>query len=368
MVRVLLVDDSAIVRQSLQAQLSQYANIEVVGTATDPYVARDKILKLRPDVMVLDVEMPRMDGLTFLQKIMAHLPLPVIILSALTAKGSQMAIQALEYGAFDVLAKPSGSFSLGEITQILAQQILAANSAKNSMAFRNTYAHLDSRLHGKTESIMQKSSVGITQVPSSNSSTRSLSVTTRKILAIGASTGGTRVIEYILRSLPRTSPPVVMTQHMPIGFTTAFAERLNMLSALDVAEGQDGEILTPGCAYLAPANYHMEVVRAGGNYQIVLHQGERLHYQRPAVDYLFASLAKYAGKNASAALCTGMGKDGAIGLLEMKKAGGYTIAQDEATSVVWGMPGAAVAIDAAQDVLPVQKIAQALLSSQMNQE
>lgn len=331
-IRVLVVDDSAVVREVLVRELQKHPRIEVVGTAPDPFVARDKIVRLAPDVMTLDVEMPRMDGITFLRKVMEHHPIPTIVVSSLTAKGGDMAMEALSIGAFDVLCKPGAAYTVGEVVPILIEQILAASEADMKKI---------------------KSSL----LPQVRVQKRALTRTTNRILAVGASTGGTSAIEAFLRPIEAHCPPIAIVQHMPPGFTRSFAERLNRDCAMEVREAVDGDLLNPGIALVAPGNWHMVLRRSGAQYHVALHQGERRFYQRPAVDELFESVSEYAGANAVGVLLTGMGADGAEGLLNMRRAGARTIAQDEATSVVWGMPGEAVRRGAAEFVLPLGQIA-----------
>ncbi len=335
-VRVLVVDDSAVVREVLVRELGRHSSIEVVGTAPDPYLARDKILRLSPDVMTLDLEMPRMDGLTFLRKIMEHHPVPTIVVSSLTAKGSQMALEALQIGAFDVLCKPGAAYTVAEVIPVLVQQILAA-AGSDMRKFRKRDAEA---------APVQK---------------LSMTRTTNRIVAVGASTGGTTAIETFLKPIPALCPPLVVVQHMPPGFTKSFAERLDRDCAMEVREAVDGDLVNPGIALIAPGNYHMVVRRSGAQYTVALHQGERRHYQRPAVDELFESVADYAGANAVGVILTGMGADGAAGLLRMRQAGARTVAQDEESSVVWGMPGEAVKLGAAEFVLPLDQIAGSVL-------
>lgn len=339
MIRVLIVDDSAVVRKILTDQLQRADDIEVVGTAPDPYVARDKIVQLKPDVVTLDIEMPRMDGLTFLSRLMKHYPLPVIVVSSLTPAGSEAAMRALELGAVDVISKPGAAYSVGDVAVQLIDRIRAAAVARirrpgQGPAERTVAAGVLSRIQ-----------------------------TTDKVLAIGASTGGTEAIRAVLEALPETTPATVIVQHMPEHFTAAFARRLNDLSAMEVREAGGGELLRPGLALIAPGNHHLLITRQGAQYVAQVKDGPRVHHQRPAVDVLFNSVAKYAGVNAVGVLLTGMGADGAAGLLAMRQAGARTIAQDQATCVVYGMPKAAVQLGAAETVLPLGRIPDGILAA-----
>ncbi len=336
-IKTLIVDDSAIVRKILSEELSRFPDIEVVGTAPDPFVARDKILKLQPEVITLDIEMPRMDGLTFLKKLMKHYPLPVIIVSSLTPKGSKLALEAMEIGAIDVIAKPGGSYSVGDMSDMLAEKIRVASVANVSRRFDY---QTDSE---KPEPI------------------RALAETTHKIIAIGASTGGTEALKEVLTKMPPNSPGIVVVQHMPANFTTAFADRLNSLCQVTVKEAEDNDSVTPGTALIAPGNYHMLLRRSGARYYVEVKDGPRVHHQRPAVDILFKSTAKYVGPNSIGVILTGMGADGAEGLLEMKQAGAKTIAQDEKTCVVFGMPKEAIKLGAADKVVPLGQVAHEIL-------
>ena len=331
--KVLIVDDSAIVRKIFSEVLSREPDLEVVGTAPDPYVARDKIVQTRPDVITLDVEMPRMDGLTFLKKIMHYHPLPVIIVSSLTPKGGNMALEALELGAVEVLAKPGTAFSVGDLGVELAAKIRAAAHIRfDAKKFRETAAR---------------------QKPAS---VPPLSQTTDKIIAIGASTGGTEAIREVLLRLPQNTPGIVIVQHMPPKFTTAFAERLNQQCAMEVKEAQDGDAVVTGRALLAPGNYHMLLKRSGARYYVQVKTGPPVHHQRPSVDVLFNSAALSGGANVIGVILTGMGADGADGLLAMKEKGAYTIAQDETSCVVFGMPKEAIKRGATNKVLPLTRI------------
>jgi two-component system chemotaxis response regulator CheB len=336
-VKVLVVDDSAVVRQILTREFSKDRDIEVVGTAPDPYVARDKIVQLKPDVVTLDVEMPRMDGVTFLRKLMKHHPIPVIIVSSLTVAGSELAMEALQYGAIDVMCKPGTAYSVGDMSEILIQKIKAA-------------AMVDMR---KRAEMIRERAASSTEPPKRLAMTK----TTNKIIAIGASTGGTEAIKDVLVSFPAGAPGTVIVQHMPEYFTKSFAERLNSTCEINVKEAENGDRVIPGRALLAPGNKHMVLKRSGAQYLVELKDGPLVFHQRPAVEVLFNSVAQYAGANAVGMILTGMGKDGAKGLLAMKEAGAYTIVQDEASSVVWGMPGEAFKLGAATIVLPLKKIA-----------
>jgi two-component system chemotaxis response regulator CheB len=365
-IRVLIVDDSAIVRKVLSDVLSCQPDIEVVGTAPDPYVARDKIITLRPDVLTLDIEMPRMDGLTFLDRLMAFHPMPVVVISSLTQSSTRSALEAVSRGAVDVMAKPGGPYSVGDLKEELPRRVRAAAVA------RVRRGGLASAQSGVTTT-GGMAPVGTLPVQNTRpegrqASSAALSVggawKRDRFVAIGASTGGTQAIEQILRQFPADFPPVVATQHIPIGFSAAFAERLNGCCSMRVSEAKDGDILRSGHAYIAPGSRHMQVIKsATGAYAVRLHDGPKVHYQRPAVDELFFSVAKLAGGPALGILLTGMGKDGAEGLLALKNAGCHTIAQDEATCVVFGMPREAIQIGAAIEVRPLQAIAAAAMAA-----
>ncbi len=340
MIKVLVVDDSALVRKVITTELSRYRDIEVIGTAVDPYVAREKIVKLRPDVITLDLEMPRMDGLSFLAKLMKHFPMPVVVLSSLTPKNSQNALKALELGAVEVLCKPGAAYSTKDISKTLYQAIRSAAAARIN-----------------TDPIESK-------VPEASPQLNSLlAKTTHKVIAIGASTGGTKAIEAVLRGLPATSPGIVIVQHMPENFTSSFAKRLNEVCQMTVREASDKDRVVPGTALLAPGNRHMLVYRQGGTYFVNIKNGPRVHYQRPAVDVLFRTVAKTAGQNAVGVLLTGMGADGAKGLLEMQQNGAKTIAQDEKSCIVFGMPKEAIKLGAADQIVPLTAISQEIIKA-----
>ncbi|MDR2861703.1 MAG: chemotaxis response regulator protein-glutamate methylesterase [Syntrophobacterales bacterium] len=335
-IRVLIVDDSAIVRKIFSEELSKYPDIEIVGTAPDPFVARDKIVALKPDVITLDVEMPRMDGITFLRKLMKYFPLPTIIVSSLTHKGGKLTLEALDIGAVEVIAKPGGSYSVGDMSAQLAEKIRVASKVR-----------LTKRENSEPETVKPLS--------------RALSQTTNKVIAIGASTGGTEALKSVLTQMPPNSPGIVVVQHMPAHFTTAFAERLNGLCQMSVKEAENNDSVVPGTVLIAPGNYHMILRRSGARYYVEVKTGPMVHHQRPAVDILFKSTAKYVGPNAIGVILTGMGADGAEGLLEMKQAGAGTIAQDEASCVVFGMPKEAIQLGAADKVLPLLQIPQEII-------
>jgi two-component system chemotaxis response regulator CheB len=340
-IKVLIVDDSAIVREVLADKLAQYPDIEIVGSAPDPFIARDKIIYKKPDVITLDIEMPRMDGLSFLERLMTYYPIPVIIVSSVTTSDPHAAIKALEIGAFDVVNKPGGSISVGDIIEEIVYKVRQASQLKESYVSRRL--------------IINKKMPILPERQKEKPLLRSVK-TSGKIICIGASTGGTVALEYLAQRLPATLPPVLIVQHMPPNFTKQFANRLDGLSALTIKEAEDGEIVTDGTAYIAPGGYHLLLERRGASLFTKLSTTERVHYQRPAVDELFKSAAECAGENVIAALLTGMGKDGADGMLELKKAGAYTIAQDEHSSVVWGMPKAAIDLDAALEIAPLDRI------------
>lgn len=337
LIKVLIVDDSAIVRKILQDTLSSERDIEVVGTAPDPYIARDKILALRPDVLTLDIEMPRMDGLTFLKALMQHYPLPVIIISSLGHASCQSALDALRLGAVEVLAKPGGPYSIGDLKHALPSKIRAAAA----------------RVGGAKPAAAPLRPV----TPSSTFPPGAL-------IAIGASTGGTEAIQEILTRMPADSPGIVVTQHIPPVFSRAFADRLNQLGPLRVKEAEDRDEVKRGHVLIAQGGLHMVLRRSGGGYCIALKDGPKVCYQRPSVDVLFHSVAEVAGAKATGVILTGMGSDGAQGLLRMKQAGAHTIAQDEATCVVFGMPREAIRLGGVESVLPLSEIPDAVLNQQ----
>ena len=342
-IKVLIVDDSAVVRKVFSAGLSRQRGITVVGTAPDPYVARDKIVRLRPDVLTLDIEMPRMDGITFLKKLMQHYPLPVIVISSLTTRGSKLAMEAMACGALEVMAKPNAAYSIGDMSLQLAEKIRAVYGAK--------LKPIPPPHPGKTRTI------GITDTRS-----RALAQTTGKIIAIGSSTGGTEALKRLLTAMPAASPGIVVVQHMPAQFTVSFARRLNDLCQMTVREARNNDTVSNGTVLLAPGNFHMLLKRSGARYYVEIKKGPLVHYQRPAVDILFKSVARYAGANSFGVILTGMGKDGADGMVEIKQAGATTMAQDEASCVVFGMPKEAIALGVVDHVLDIHAIAPKLIS------
>lgn len=334
-VKVLIVDDSAVVRQTLERELSKDKEIEVVGTAPDPYIARDKIVSLKPEILLLDIEMPKMDGITFLKKLMKYYPLPVIIVSSLTPKGGELACEAIEAGAVEVLCKPGASYSIGDLTEELIEKIKVCSKIKPHIAVKMEEKPVPSKL--------------------------SLTKTTHKIIAIGASTGGTEALKEVLTALPPNSPGILIVQHMPEHFTKSFAERLNSLCNIEVKEAENGDNVSPSRALIAPGNRHMMLRRSGAQYYVEVVQGPLVNRHRPSVDVLFKSVAKYAGKNAVGVILTGMGADGAKGLLEMKQAGALTVGQNEQTSIVYGMPKVAYELGGVDFVEPLNKIAEKTL-------
>jgi two-component system chemotaxis response regulator CheB len=333
-IKVLIVDDSAVVRKVFSEELSRERGIEVIGTAPDPYVARDKIVRLKPDVITLDIEMPRMDGLTFLKKLMAYYPMPVIIVSSLTQKGGKLAMEALSLGALEVISKPSAAYSVGDMSVQLADKIRAV-------------AHVD---------VKAKASPAEAVASVRQPKTHALSKTTNQIIAIGASTGGTEAIKTVLMGMPHNAPGIIVVQHMPAKFTTSFADRLNSLCTIQVKEAEDGDSVVNGTALIAPGNFHMLLRRSGARYYVQVKTGPMVHHQRPSVDVLFKSVADFAGANAVGVILTGMGADGAEGMLKMREAGARTIAQDEQSCVVFGMPKEAIKLGGAEKVGPLADI------------
>jgi len=341
-IRVLIIDDSAVVRKMAADALNADPEIEVIGTAVDPYAARDKITELKPDVITLDIEMPRMDGLTFLEILMQRRPTPVIVMSSLSQRGSEHALEALRLGAFDVLGKPHGSFSFGDLgVQLIAKIKAAAGARLRPMAAPVRTAPLAA---GQARAIMPAAAIR--------------PFDPRAIILLGASTGGTEALRDVITHLPPNLPGIAIVQHIPAHFSKAFADRLRQTSALDVREAVDGDRLAPGVALVAPGNFHMLLQWAGTHYRVRVTDGPQIWHQRPAVDLLFKSAADCgAAPHAVAGVLTGMGKDGAEGLLRLRERGANTFAQDEASSVVYGMPRAAFENGAAQRQLPLGHVA-----------
>lgn len=340
-IKVLIVDDSMLIRAMFSEMLSQHADIEVVGTAVDPLDAREKIKMLNPDVITLDVEMPKMDGITFLEKIMRLRPMPVIMASSLTERGADITIQALEIGAVDFITKPAtqDEASLLTLGILLAEKIRAASR---------------SRLHYAPQHSEAKP---VTQQLSWDGNAKN------RIIAIGSSTGGVEALGEVLRTLPATLPPIVITQHMPGGFTASFAARLNKLCAPQIQEAQHHQTLHTGNVYIAPGDYHMEIESVGKAWRAVVRDGENVSGHKPSVDVLFASVAKQAGNKAVGIILTGMGRDGAQGLLEMRQAGAATIGQNEESCVVYGMPKVANQLGAVESEVGLAQIARAIITA-----
>ena len=341
MIKVIIVDDSAIVRQKLRDGLAAAPDIDVVGEACDPYVARKRIVDVRPDVVVLDLEMPRMDGLTFLAKLMRHHPMPVVVLSSAVGEGSDAGVKALSLGAVEVHSKPTSSRSVPRSLEALTRAIRRASATQP----RPRVAGTDPRRGG--------SRAVVARLPQLK--------TTQRLIAIGSSTGGAQALEEVLRVFPADAPAVLLVQHIAEEFNGALAKRLNAATSISVREAKDGSLVTQGVALLAPAGIHMEVVRDGAQYVVRLSEGPRVNFHRPSVDVLFSSLAACAGSDAVGAILTGMGKDGAVGLKAMRDAGARTLAQDEASSVVYGMPGEAMRIGAAEESVSLEAIGARLL-------
>jgi len=346
-IRVLIVDDSAVVRQTLSEILASDPEIEVMGTASDPFVAAERLRQQAPDVITLDIEMPRMDGLTFLQKLMTQHPIPVVICSSLAEEGAQSTLKALEYGAVEIITKPRlGSKQFLEESRLaLCQTIKAAAVARL-------------RTLAPSRKVEPKLSADAVLGPG----VHAMSETTEKVVAIGASTGGTEALRSLLEVLPPDAPGIVIVQHMPELFTRAFANRLDSLCNITVKEAESNDTVIRGRALIAPGNHHMLLKRSGARYYVEIKEGPLVCRHRPSVDVLFRSAARYAGQNAVGVILTGMGDDGANGLLEMKQAGAVTIAQDEATCVVFGMPKEAIKRNAVSKVLPLHAVAGAVLT------
>jgi two-component system, chemotaxis family, protein-glutamate methylesterase/glutaminase len=333
-IKVLVVDDSFVIRKILASELNKLPGIVVVATAADAYEARDLIASCSPDVLTLDIDMPRVDGINFLQKLMRHHPIPVVIVSSITPEGSDVALRALALGAVDVVGKPSSQHSVPDVAGRLASAIRAASVAK-----------------------LRRADDG----PRRGTSCRLGSATAGRLVCIGSSTGGTRALEETLSSLPDDAPPIAVVQHMPAEFTGPLARRLASLTRLDVREAVAGDVVVPGVVVIAPGGHHLKVRPSGDHLVLAVEGGDAVNYHRPSVDVLFGSAASLPKTEVLGVLLTGMGSDGARGLLALKQGGAHTIAQDEATSVVWGMPRVAVEMGAAEEVLPLGRIAPAIV-------
>lgn len=349
---VLVIDDSALIRKLLTELLNKDPQIEVLDSAADPFIAREKIKKHHPDVLTLDVEMPKMDGITFLRNLMRLRPMPVIMVSTMTEQGAEVTLEALELGAVDFVTKPKIDVveSMDDYAaEIIAKVKTAAKAKVRSIEDRPKADKVEPKL--SADAILEKKEGGKSHLK-----------TTEKIIAIGASTGGTEAIREVLEHMPANSPGIVITQHIPAAFSSSFAKRMNTISALTVVEASDGDQIIPGHAFIAPGDRHLMVERSGARYYCRLNDGPPVNRHIPSVDVLFRSVAQNVGPNAIAVMLTGMGDDGAKGMLEMKNNGAPSIAQDEKTSVVWGMPGEAVKIGAVDTQLPLEKIAGKLIS------
>lgn len=339
-IKVLIVDDSALIRSLMSEIIGNQEDMEVVGVAPDPLVARDLIKKTNPDVLTLDVEMPKMDGLDFLEKLMRLRPMPVIMVSSLTERGSEITMRALELGAVDFITKPKLSIQNGmrEYTDLIAEKIRIASKAKIKIRITPPLNEADRAQIGALPMV------------------KNPLISSEKLIIIGASTGGTEAIKNFLIQMPSDCPGILIAQHMPEGFTRSFAKRLDGLCKISVCEASGDERVLPGHAYIAPGHSHLKLGRSGANYVTQLDDGAPVNRHRPSVDVLFRSAATYAGKNAVGVILTGMGKDGAIGMLEMKNSGAYNFAQDEATCVVFGMPREAIALGATHEISPLNEL------------
>ncbi len=339
-IRVVVIDDSSVIRAFLSHILNSTNDIEVVATAVDPYEGRDKIVEYKPDVITLDVEMPKMDGITFLEKLMCHFPIPTVIISSLTQKGSETALKALDYGAVAVVPKPAIDVTrkLETIGDEIIRVVRSAAKA-NVGAMKQNIERLKQKKHTPNTAMLK---------------------TTKQIVAIASSTGGTQALKVLFSTLPSDIPPMVVVQHMPPVFTHNFAESMNEKFPFCVKEAEEGDQLICGRVLIAPGNFHMEVRRSGANYYVTLNQEPHVHGVRPAADHLFESLARNAGRNVIGIVLTGMGKDGAAGLKRMRNEGSFNIAQDEKTSIVFGMPKEAIKLDAIDKVVPLEKIGEVL--------
>ncbi len=348
-IKVLVVDDSAVVRQVMKEILESDPAIEVIDTAGDPFIAAEKIKKQVPDVITLDVEMPRMDGITFLQKIMTQHPIPVVMCSSLTEIGAETTLRALEYGAVEIITKPK----MGVQQFIEESQIRICDAVKAAAQSKVVSIHAKSKIKPSAKLTADV----IMPRPTGNAMLR----TTEKIVAVGASTGGTEALRIFLEGIPQDCPGIVIVQHMPENFTKAFATRLNGICAIEVKEAEDNDSILRGRALIAPGNKHLLIKRSGARYYVEVKDGPLVSRHRPSVDVLFRSAAQFSGANTVGVIMTGMGDDGARGMLEMKEAGAYNIAQDEKSCVVFGMPNEAIKLGAVDKILPLDAIAGAVL-------
>ncbi len=359
-IKVLIIDDSALVRKMLTEILSSDKEIEVVGSAADPLIAREKIKQLNPDVLTLDVEMPNMDGVTFLANLMRLRPMPVVMVSTLTEAGAEITLDALELGAIDFITKPKIDFnnSIQGYAEEIIEKVKIASIAHIKSDLSRSKKSKNSKVVNKLE-VTKKNTADVVLELKSGKRNYKLTDT---IIAIGASTGGTEAIKEVLEDMPANSPGIVITQHIPEKFSASFALRMDKISPMKVCEATDGQQILPGHAYIAPGNLHLLVEKSGARYICRLNNGPAVSRHKPSVNVLFRSVANQLGQNAIGVILTGMGDDGADGLLEMKQAGAITVAQDEQSSVVWGMPGEAVKRDAADSILPLSQIASRLIS------
>lgn len=372
-VKVLIVDDSALVRQMMQEMLGADPGIDVVGTASDPYDAREKVKQLKPDVLTLDVEMPRMDGVTFLKNLMRLHPLPVVMVSTLTEKGADITFEALDLGAVDFVTKPK--IDLAHTFEAYAKEICSkvhTASLVSRVQLENHYARYAANLEHKPRVVSSPAALTPSDAAVPEKLTTDAVVakraparhfkTTDKIIALGASTGGTEAIKEVLMRLPANAPGIVITQHIPAAFSEPFAKRMNTVSQMEVMQAEHGQQILPGHVYIAPGDKHLLVERDGARYVCRLNDGPPVNRHKPAVDVMFRTVVQNVGTNAIGVLLTGMGADGAKGMKELQDIGVPTIAQDEKTSVVWGMPGEAVKLGAADQILPLEKIPEAVLA------
>lgn len=345
-IKLLIVHDSALIRQMLTKIFNESDDIEVVGTAADPIIAREKIKALNPDVLTLDVEMPRMDGLTFLRNLMRLRPMPVVMISTLTEKGAEVTLEALQLGAVDFVAKP---------------KVDVSNSLKEYADEITAKVRMAAKVNIGTQEVNHSSGSSIDSV-ANRLSDRKHFKTTDKIVALGSSTGGTEALKSMVKALPRNAPAIVVSQHLPLAFSTSFAKHVNEVTEMTACIAGEGQLILPGNIYIAPGDRHLQIVRDGARYVCHLDDGEPVNRHKPSVEVMFRSIARNVGSNAIGVMLTGMGADGAIAMKAMRDAGAINIVQDEASSVVWGMPGEAVKQGAAHYVLPVEKIAAQILA------